>query len=1199
VNGFVPSSSSSTVLSRVVAGATAVAAAAALALGVGAFSSPAAADTAPAAGTPATVAADGLPTWQINGVVWSQAVVGNTVYVAGNFTKARPAGVAVGGTGEVNATYAFAYDITTGNRIASFNPTLDAQANVVTASPDGKTVYFGGDFSSVNGFARAHIAAFDTTTNQLVTTFAPTITSRVAAIAVSSSTVYAGGTFLSANATARNYLAAFNAADGSLLPWAPVADQSVTAMVMAPDNSRVIAGGHFTTLNGTAAYGMGSLDASTGATLPWAANTKLRDAGTNGAITTLRSDGTNILGGGYSFGSGAAWEGLFAADPLTGNIVYANDCHGDTYDVFPMGQTVYTASHVHTCEWIGSYKNTQPFTNRFATAYTNYPTTTNTGPDDYGWNISGTPAGGVLDWFPTLTPGTFTGQNQAGWSLAGNSKYVSYGGEFTNVNGVAQQGLVRFAVSGTAPNKVGPTFSSLVAPSVQSLAAGSVRVTWPAAVDRDNTTLTYRLFRDNGTTPIYTTTADSTFFNVPGLSFVDTGLAPGSTHTYYVRATDPFNNAQNGPTSASVTVAASSPNAYVSDVLADGASHYWRLGEATGQLADWAGTTSLNAGTTVTRGVAGAINGDSDTAVSVDGTSTGMASLAYGQLLDAPSTGTVEAWISTTTIKGGLIAGFGNLQGGNSGSSTADRRLYMDNSGHVVFGVIGANGTKYTAVSGGTYNDGTYHHIAGSFSASGISLFVDGKRVAVNRNVTSEKAYQGYWRIGQDVVSGWSPLPSSSAFIGTIDDVAVYPTALSTAQVAKHFVDSGRTLASTQITDAYGLAVAGQSPDVYWRLDETAGSVAADSSGNGRDGLYAGTYTLNQSSNVSGATGASVKMNGSSGNVGSIDAQTAPSTYTVSGWFSTTANNNSQGQIIGFGSAATGNSATRDRIIGLVSGGTVTFTVNNGGVATTISSPTKYNNGAWHQAVATQDASGMKLYVDGTLVASNSVTTADSYTGYWRAGGDTRFLNGKLDEVAVWSSKALSANQIRAIYTASPAAVALPNQAPTAAIATPSCTGATCTFDGSGSSDPDGVVASYAWNFGDSTTGTGVKPSHTYAASGTYTVSLVVTDNNGATSTQTTVPVTVVVPANVPPTAAIGTPSCTNLACTFSGAGSSDPDGTVASYAWDFGDGTTGTGVAPAHTYAVDGTYTVSLVVTDNQGAASSAATTSVTVAAN
>jgi PKD repeat protein len=66
------------------------------------------------------------------------------------------------------------------------------------------------------------------------------------------------------------------------------------------------------------------------------------------------------------------------------------------------------------------------------------------------------------------------------------------------------------------------------------------------------------------------------------------------------------------------------------------------------------------------------------------------------------------------------------------------------------------------------------------------------------------------------------------------------------------------------------------------------------------------------------------------------------------------------------------------------------------------------------------------------------------------------------------------------------------------------------TVDGSGSTDPDGTVASYAWNFGDGTSATGASTSHTYAAAGTFTITLTVTDNQGATSSatqQVTVPV--------------------------------------------------------------------------------------------
>jgi hypothetical protein len=88
--------------------------------------------------TPETVTVDLLPTWQINGVVWSQAVVGTTVYVTGSFTKARPPQVAAGGAGEIDANNVFAFDITTGNPVAGFAHAFDAQGLVVRAAPDGR-----------------------------------------------------------------------------------------------------------------------------------------------------------------------------------------------------------------------------------------------------------------------------------------------------------------------------------------------------------------------------------------------------------------------------------------------------------------------------------------------------------------------------------------------------------------------------------------------------------------------------------------------------------------------------------------------------------------------------------------------------------------------------------------------------------------------------------------------------------------------------------------------------------------------------------------------------------------------------------------------------------------------------------------------------------------------------------------------------
>ena len=175
----------------------AVAVSATLLISAGTFEQ-ARADTAPAPGTSATVSADGLPTWQINGVVWSQVVVGNTVYATGSFSKARPAGVAAGGVGEIAAGNLFAYDITTGNRVA-FSHSLNAQGLAVAASPDGSRIYIGGDFTSVDGLPRGHIAAFDTATGAVVTSFAPNVSNEVRALAATNSTVFIGGGYGSVN----------------------------------------------------------------------------------------------------------------------------------------------------------------------------------------------------------------------------------------------------------------------------------------------------------------------------------------------------------------------------------------------------------------------------------------------------------------------------------------------------------------------------------------------------------------------------------------------------------------------------------------------------------------------------------------------------------------------------------------------------------------------------------------------------------------------------------------------------------------------------------------------------------------------------------------------------------------------------------------------------------------------------------------
>jgi PKD repeat protein len=139
-------------------------------------------------------------------------------------------------------------------------------------------------------------------------------------------------------------------------------------------------------------------------------------------------------------------------------------------------------------------------------------------------------------------------------------------------------------------------------------------------------------------------------------------------------------------------------------------------------------------------------------------------------------------------------------------------------------------------------------------------------------------------------------------------------------------------------------------------------------------------------------------------------------------------------------------------------------------------------------------------------------------------------------------------------------------------------------FDGSGSSDSDGTIASYDWNWQDGTPhGTGVNPTHAFASSGIKTVILTVTDNNGGTGTDSAT-----VDVNAPPHAEANGPytGSINQVIAFSSAGSTDPDGSIVSFDWNWGDGTAhGTGASPTHPYTSAGTKTVTLQVTDNDGA--------------
>jgi PKD repeat protein len=155
-----------------------------------------------------------------------------------------------------------------------------------------------------------------------------------------------------------------------------------------------------------------------------------------------------------------------------------------------------------------------------------------------------------------------------------------------------------------------------------------------------------------------------------------------------------------------------------------------------------------------------------------------------------------------------------------------------------------------------------------------------------------------------------------------------------------------------------------------------------------------------------------------------------------------------------------------------------------------------------------------------------------------------------------------------------------PNVAPTAGF-TSSCGDLSCSFTDA-SADWDGSVTAWSWDLGDNTgSSTLPSPSYTYSAGGSYPVTLTITDNSGAVATVIkSITVTAPPPSNTPPSAAFSA-SCTGLTCSFTDE-STDEDGAVTDWSWDFGDGSSSTERNPSHDYAAEGEYQVTLTVTDD-----------------
>lgn len=700
---------------------------------------------------PVAFTADALSTWQPNGVVWALAETGGQVFVGGTFSAVRPPD---GGAGTERSAVNFAaLDAATGAPTScNLSFTVGGATATVRAlvlSPDKKTLYAGGYFGAVNGTPVSSLAAIDVATCTVKAGFHPAFAATVRGLAVTGDTVYAAGDFLTVAGQQRERFAAVDAADGTLKPFTADADEPGRAIEVTPDGAHVVLGGDFFTVGGTDTHALAVVDATSGAL------TKAYPGfiETNSVVKDIATDATGFYTANEGTGGGV-FDGRIALDLSDFNQRWRDTCLGATQAVLPYQNVLYSASHAHDCSSVGEY------------------------PDGQRHHLLAEPTSGTnkLGWAPDTNDGIGEGIGPRVMAVGskGGVQYLWVGGEFTTVNGSAQQSLTRFASTGDTGAPTAPVASAV------SFKAGEVQVRWRTSLDLDDSALTYKVYRNGAATPVATVTADSLFFRRPQASWTDTAAVAGQSYTYRVTATDAAGNTSASSATVSVTVP-SSVDAYPNAVRADGAQLYWRYDESAppfvADSSDGGNQSGVHLGAPALRQTPGAVSGAS-TAIGFNGTDTQV----YGDRRQTVgNTYSIETWFRTNTTRGGKLFGFGNNQ--SRGSNQYDKHIYMTNDGRLVYGVY--TGATRTITTTGTYNDNQWHHVVATQGAGGMTLYVDGTQKGT-LGVTTNENFAGYWHAGGDSLGGWPDRPISEYWAGQLDETAVYPTVLSAAQVQNH-----------------------------------------------------------------------------------------------------------------------------------------------------------------------------------------------------------------------------------------------------------------------------------------------------------------------------------------------------------------------------------------------------------------------------
>jgi RHS repeat-associated protein len=420
---------------------------------------------------------------------------------------------------------------------------------------------------------------------------------------------------------------------------------------------------------------------------------------------------------------------------------------------------------------------------------------------------------------------------------------------------------------------------------------------------------------------------------------------------------------------------------YAQAVLSDQPAGYWRFAEAAGSTAldsTGHGRTGTYSGS-VTRGLAGA-RADGSASVLLDGATAAVT------VLNAPtfqtSSVSIETWVKPSGSNGGVLASRWDPDTNERAWSVS---LTPGTPGHLRV-TTSVDGVNTVAVEAGSVSSDAWHHIVATISPRAVTLYVDGVPVSAGAGAAPLLGSNAPVRFGRDGDGGF--------LLGGLQDAAVYGYELSPQQVANHF--ARRTSVDSTVATA----------------------MAADASGHGRTGVYAGGVALGQPGAVADG-GLSASFDGSTGAM--VVANVTPftlATQSVEFWIKRTSGGTGAGMegIVGRWDTSANQ---RSWLVSIDDNtGRLVVQTSNDGIAVSTTQGVAIGPGVWHHVAVVAAGTSVQTFVDGVLSqTSTGGGIFASASGPLRIGrdGTGSFFEGQLSDVAIYAA-ALSADQIAVHY---------------------------------------------------------------------------------------------------------------------------------------------------------------------------------------